>query len=132
MKLIRCLWLVCAAVAVSVMLCHLTQAHPIGPLGNEPLAWQSEHVDQVVGGGSSLFTHPHEVQVLGRKCISGGQLHFGVRDDYAFDIDETVEVEIEFYLGNTPERVTLTYDRADSAPFFTPVFDGKADPLASH
>jgi hypothetical protein len=52
--------------------------------------------------------------VLPRKRLE--LLNFNVRDESAFDIDESVQLEFLFYGRDIPERVTLTYDRAEAAP----------------
>lgn len=97
----------------------LAYGHAIGPMGVEPLSWQSEEISQVVGGGRPGYTHPQDVQVEGRSCVSGNLLNFNVRDEYAFDIDESVQLELQFYVREIAEKVTLTYDRNDTAPILS-------------
>jgi hypothetical protein len=112
----RKLLLIAGAHSLSILLGTAAYGHPIGPMGAEALAWQSEEIGQVVGGGSPVGTHSRALQVEGKSCVSGSSLNFNVRDDFAFDIDETVEVEIEFYTSPNTQKVTLTYDRNDGPP----------------
>ena len=52
-------------------------------------------------------------QIDGKKCVSGGIFNaIDVRNDYAFDIDETVELEVEFDLATTDTRdIFIAYDK---------------------
>jgi len=99
-----------------------------GPFGCQLLAWQNEQISRVIAGGHAASTHPREIEIDGRKCVVGSKLHFDVRDEFAFDIDETVELHIDFYVGSSAERAVLTYDRSDVAP----AYNGFVDPAAVH
>jgi hypothetical protein len=101
-----------------------TYGHPIGPMGTETLAWHTEQISRVVGSLPQRHVRTSVIQVQGRNCVSGGFLHFDVRDEFAFDIDETVELQIEFYTGTHAQHAILSYDRSDSAP----EFNGFVDP----
>jgi len=52
----------------------------------------------------------------GKKCIVGTHVHLDVRDEFAFDIDESVTAEITFRLGPDDTDVNLTYDNSAGIP----------------
>lgn len=78
------------------------------------LDWHNDQIEQVVaygyGGGGQ------KISVEGKECLAGGSLHFKVNDEFAFDIDETVWLDIEFYLGSADANVSVNYDRHGTAP----------------
>src|SRR5687768_6920155 len=47
----------------------------------------------------------------GKQCLEGSNFLFDVDDRYAFDLDETIQVEIEFYLRATSSKVEVRYER---------------------
>jgi hypothetical protein len=51
--------------------------------------------------------------VKGKDCIAGGTLSFNVRDDYAFDIDETVWLDLELYVQSSGGNLSVGYNRSD-------------------
>ena len=83
------------------------KAHQILPVGVHPLDWHSHQVNNVISGfgGEGYTSHIDD-----KHCMTGRNLYFDVLDDYAFYIDETVELEIEFYLKNSAPQVELSYD----------------------
>lgn len=110
---------------LSILFAVPAEGHGLGPMGAEPLAWQSEQISGVVGGGLPTETHPHVVQVGDRTCVAGWWLNFNVRDEFAFDIDETVELQIEFYTSPDAGEVVLAYDRNDGATLFNIFIDSE-------
>lgn len=112
------------AVTVILLSCHSkASSHSVGSLGAAPLDWHSDQIARVISQASSfgnlglfVFGEPGEVvDVEGRQCLRGGIFTFDVRDDLAFDVDELVELEIEFDTENSPRAVTVAYDRNGSA-----------------
>src|SRR5688572_6739325 len=83
-------------------------AHGDAPWGVKPLAWTNKHIERVVGIG-----HGQVTSVGAKPCIVGQTLAFDVRDSYAFDIDESVSVDVEFYEPPRGAEVQLTYNKAD-------------------
>src|SRR5207245_60101 len=88
-----------------------SHSHVAGPLGAQPLDWRSAQISGVVAGGALSYFPSHVVTLESRKCVTGNRLHFNVRDEYAFDIDESVELDVEFYLQARTTKVTVSYDR---------------------
>ena len=103
----------------------MVSAHQSHPNGTLRLAWQSEHISRVTAvdldartSGAALFraTGPARVEQRdGRSCVVGALLLFDVDDAFAFNIDETVSVELvldrEFSNG-----VVSYHDRAVLRP----------------
>src|SRR5262245_42587375 len=118
---------ICLAWMLLVGATYRVHAHGVGPWDAELLHWHDDQISRVVGGGSPRYSNPHTVEVAGKNCVAGRLLSFDVRDQYAFDIDETVQVDIEFYKDVAPSSIRLTYDRSDGAPAFNSnVFVGDA------
>src|SRR5262249_4294058 len=86
-------------------------AHGGGPWGIQPIEWKNDQISQVIGLGHS----GRHVMVEGRDCVAGGMLGFNVRDEYAFDLDEPVWLDVEFALGATEQTVSVKHDRSDVA-----------------
>jgi hypothetical protein len=63
----------------------------------------------------------------GRDCAVGAILMFDVDDAFAFDIDETVELEI-LLDGETSDGLVYCYDRATRRPISTEVRISKREP----
>ena len=78
--------------------------------GLHPLDWHTEQIFSVMAGG--FYNGPAgETKYIGdRHCMSAGGLNVNILNDFAFDIDETVEVEIEFDLKSTPREVNMWAD----------------------
>jgi hypothetical protein len=85
-----------------------------GAHGTVTVDWTAPNIARVLssGYGDSFGTEawvrkgfPEPVEVEGRQCIKGSYFLFDVADDFAFDIDETVTVE-------------LLFDRSQSAGLF--------------
>ena len=108
-------------------------AHDVGPLGVHVLDWHSSDISKVTSSRMSLrnlgigFIDGGESEVVEigeRRCLRGGIFNFDVNDDLAFDIDETVTLEIEFELETSPGILTIAYDKSGEAggiiPFSLP------------
>lgn len=72
--------------------------------------WTSSQVSRVIGIGGA----GNRIRIAGKDCVSGGFLGFDVRDDYAFDLDETVLVDIDLYVKSASAKVTVSYDGNES------------------
>ena len=76
-----------------------------GAHGTVSVDWAATNISRVLssGYGDSFGTEawarkgfPELVEVEGRQCVEGSYFLFDVDDDFAFDIDETVTVELLF------------------------------------
>ena len=94
----------------------------IGVDGIVRLDWQTDQVVRVFSAGRAmdwgLAAHPHDPnpgvkEVDGRCCLIGGLFLFDIKDDFAFDIDETVEVEVVVD-RQTTDAFFYAYDRNGS------------------
>lgn len=95
---------------------HILWAHLVGLMGERPLSWQTEQIRQVVAGGSEAGDMPGDVEILdGAECLVGNRFNFKVREEFAFDIDEDVTVEIELAAQGESLPLTLIYDKGDAA-----------------
>lgn len=78
------------------------------------LPWQSEEISRVIGLGRSLGLRgrgeTRMQEVAERPCMVGPLLGFDVADEFAFDIDETVELVLELDSATSPETLTVGYD----------------------
>lgn len=101
MKLIGCLVLCVSSLALG----FLAHAHGVGPWGRA-LDWHNDQIDQVIAFGGS----GRKVQVAGRDCLVGTRLNFKVNDEFAFDIDETVWLDIAVELGASAVDLSVSYD----------------------
>lgn len=100
----------CASVAVRTVVAH----EPAGPQGSPIVNWSAPNVARVTASmyGDAFGMEakvrqglPAVENVDGRSCVVASYLLFDVADDFAFDIDEVVEV-------------VLTIDRRRSTGFF--------------
>ena len=85
-----------------------------GAHGTVVVDWSAPNISRVLssGYGDSFGTEawarkgfPDPVAVGDRQCVEGSYFLFDVDDEYAFDIDETIELELDF-------------DRSRSSGFF--------------
>ena len=94
---------ICAAAFVSLLLTLIQSgvihAHGLGPWG-QALDWHNGQIDQVL----SAWGRGQKLSIAGKECLAGGSLSFKVNDEYAFDIDETVWLNVEFYLCSSKSR----------------------------
>lgn len=93
---------------VAIPICAV-HAHGVGPWGR-PLDWHSDQIDQAI----TFLAGPlrgQKVSVEGKDCFTGNFIGFKVNDEYAFDIDETVWLDVQFYLGSAATDLRVRYDR---------------------
>lgn len=90
-------------------------AAEIDARGSQVLGWQTQDIARVVSftpyGPAGTVT-----EVAGQKCVTGYQFHFDVLDNLAFDIDETVELEVRFDLQTSARQFRIDYDSNEGAP----------------
>ena len=64
----------------------------------EPVPWHKEHFTKVIGlgypelGVEMDVAHAEMRTIDGRDCVVGNMISFDVDDDYAYDIDESVDL----------------------------------------
>jgi hypothetical protein len=88
-------------------------AHDSRSLG-KTLEWRNEHIDKVV-----TWTDPgRRVSVQGRDCIAGRALNFDIDDNFAFDLDETVWIDVDFYSPEPDTELTVNYNDYRARHFF--------------
>ena len=100
-------------------------AHQSHPNGTLRLAWQSEHISRVTAvdldartSGAALFRATQAARVEqrdGRSCVVGAVLLFDVDDAFAFNIDETVSIELVLDRESS-NGVVAYHDRAVLRP----------------
>jgi len=105
---------------VSLFVVHAAMPHEFsGAHGTVTLDWSAENVSRVLssGYGDSFGTEswsrkglPELVDIEGRQCVKGSYFLFDVDDDYAFDIDETVTIELLFDRAQS-EGLFYSYDQ---------------------
>jgi len=90
-----------------------------GPQGSVIVDWTVPNVSRIESASygdvfgieaSVKMGFPETEIIEGRKCVSGSLFLFDVTDDFAFDIDETVELEILFDRRRST-GFWLSYDR---------------------
>ncbi len=83
----------------------LSIAHDISPRGIQPVDWHNAQISNV-----SVNASGSSIDIEGKHCVTGSAINFNVLDEYAFDIDETLEVEVEFDIKTSHSEVALAYD----------------------
>jgi hypothetical protein len=107
------------AVAAAILLLSstLTSGHGIHRgipnMGDRPVDW---HTDQIVRtmtafGDGQKGTAGEVVTLDGKQCLEGRYFSFDVDDQYAFDIDEAVELVVEFYQHPEAAVVEVGYEK---------------------
>jgi len=87
----------------------VTNAHEYSLDGQRLMPWTTAEIGRVVTGGS--FVAPGKVVAIeGKSCLIGNRFDIDVRDAFAFDIDEPVELEILFYLDGDARQFGFSYD----------------------
>jgi hypothetical protein len=72
-------------------------AYALGAIhGERQLNWQTDQISDVVAANAGGEAG-QVVMLDGKSCLEGSAFYFKVRDQYAFDIDEPVSLEVEFY-----------------------------------
>jgi len=103
----------------SFLLCLLltfsTASHPHGRdwISPHALDWTAPNITEVFSAApyTPNKDHPKVSKVKDKHCITGPFLNIDVDDHYAFDIDETLTLEIEFDRHQTPDEVQVSYDK---------------------
>ena len=76
-----------------------------GPRGTVEMTWKPKHIARVFSSGygdsfgletAAKEGFPVLETIDGRSCVDGSFFLFDVNDDYAFDVDEDIEMEILF------------------------------------
>jgi hypothetical protein len=97
---------------IAVAMTPVIHAHGGRAWGIQPIEWKNEQIDRVIALGHS----GRKADIEGKECLSGSVLGFNVRDDHAFNLDETVWLDVDFYLASQEQTLGVTYDRSDMAP----------------
>ena len=108
-----------------------------GPHGTVVVDWKPPNVSRVLSSGygdafgieaAVKMGFPEAETIDGKTCINGSYFLFDVADDYAFDIDETVELEILFDRRRST-GFWISYDRnAMSEPLESIEFEASNEP----
>lgn len=103
------------------LLSYVAAAHEYsGPQGSVVVDWtvpnvsriESASYSDVFGIEASVKMGFPETEIIeGRECVSGSLFMFDVADDFAFDIDETVKIEILFDRRRST-GFWISYDRS--------------------
>lgn len=90
----------------ALLICHISIAHEYsGPQGSVVVDWTVPNVSRVESASygdvfgieaSVKMGFPEKEIIEGKECVSGSLFLFDVADGFAFDIDETVTIEILF------------------------------------
>ena len=103
---------------------QFASAHERHPLAMQELDWQAENIKHVyamagdfhAGALIRTWNMPGQVEdVEGRRCLVGPYFIFDVDDGFAFNIDETVTVDLLFDAGQT-DGFIISYDHASDSP----------------
>jgi len=89
-------------------------SHEVDARGSQTLGWQSEDVSRVVSF-TPYGAAGKVVAIEGKQCLQGYQFYFDVLDNLAFDVDEPVELAIEFDLATSTEKIRIDYDKNGGA-----------------
>ena len=127
---------------VALLICGAAIAHEYaGPQGTVDVDWtvpnvsriQSASYGDVFGIEASVkMGFPEAEMIDGRECVSGSLFLFDVADDFAFDIDETIEIEILFDRRRST-GFWISYDRnAMSEPLNEITFEASDDDWFSY
>ncbi len=96
-------------------------AHSAGPLGKIEHDWHPDpavksvislNFDFHAGANFVSWSPPARVEIrAGKKCIVGAYILFDIDENFAFDTDETIFVDLTFYRPET-DGFILSYDQA--------------------
>ena len=118
--------------ALSLLTIYMSGAlpHSVGPLGTHTLDWHTDEISKVVSTGMSFRNlgigflvggGGEVVEIDGRRCLRGGPFNIDIRDELAYDVDETVQLEIEIEIATSPSSLTIAYDKNGAAGGIIPV-----------
>ena len=97
-----------AAVLFTVVL-PAASSHEVGARGSQILAWHSDDISRVVSF-TPYGMAGEVVHIEGKECLQGYQFFFDVLDNLAFDVDEVIELAIEFDLATSAKNIRIDYD----------------------
>lgn len=100
----------CISFAVLLFLSAAAHGHWVANVPPQLLDWHNDQINRVVAGRGGQL-----VGLDGTRCLEGGSFLFGVDDRYAFDIDETVQMEVEFYRHAKAAAVEVSYEKNGEA-----------------
>ena len=110
-------------------------AHERHPMALQELNWQAENIKRVfafaedfqAGALIKIWNMPGRVEdVGGRRCLVGPYFIFDVDDGFAFNIDETVTVDLLFDSSRT-DGFIISYDHASDSPQARTVMPDRGD-----
>ncbi len=84
----------------------------------EPIPWQKEHIRKVIGLGYTELgletdvAHAQMRTIDGKSCVVASAVSFDVDDDYAFNIDEPVELTFSYAPAHTSvSEILIVWDQ---------------------
>lgn len=82
-------------------------------LGERHMEWRTSQITRVIGQGEYHWSASSSriATFDGRQCLEGTRFYFDVDDHYAFDVDETVQLEVDFYRRLSDYRAEVAYER---------------------
>lgn len=107
--------LICLSLSVISGGAHAHEIHRgIPNMGDHSVDWRTDQISRTM-----TFSDDREigrvVTLDGKKCLEGRNFSFDVDDQYAFDIDEPVQVEVEFYQHREAVLPELNYEKNGEA-----------------
>jgi len=102
------------SLGVFFFLSAAAHGHGFGIFGERPLDWRTDQIARVVAKSNGRDAG-QLVTLDGKQCLEGTGFAFDVDDRYVFDIDETVQLEVEFYQHATDSKVEIKYERNGEA-----------------
>lgn len=105
-----------AAIGLLLLSSALAHAHELDRripfLGEQPMDWHTDQIARTMTFGEEVG---RVVALDGKRCLEGKSFNFDVDDRFAFDIDETVRVEVEFYQHREAAVPTVSYEKNGEA-----------------
>src|SRR5687767_3575440 len=91
------------------LLSAAAHGHGFGLRGERLVDWHADQISRVIAKNNNRYVG-QPVTLDGKQCLEGTGFAFDIDDRYAFDIDETVEVQVRFHQRITDSKVELTYE----------------------
>ena len=95
-----------------------SSAHNVEARYIEPIPWHKEHFSRVFAVGYSMLgldldvsVHAKMMTIGSRSCVVGNLVAFDVDDQYAFDIDEPVDVTLTYAPAFTTAPIEVVWDQ---------------------
>lgn len=92
---------------IAILSSSISYAHVEDLRGVQSISWKTHQISLTNHFGGQV----REVRIGKKNCIISNHLKFNVINNYAYDIDEDVEVYVEFYLDNNVINVEFYYDK---------------------